>query len=198
MFRAVRGGRFEKVESGLRALMARRGTARPAVGFAVTILRRTVDHLDGIIALYDSLALDGGITFQLLQRRDAYTRVYDATLRADHLDAAGLAGVRQQLAGDERLARIQRERLRVGFYDELFAGELRACPWLSRGAFVNIDGQVTGCCTIKDATLHSLGAIGSSPASAFSDGRERLAASLARGEIPAACAQCDIAERLVR
>ncbi|MGA2069577.1 MAG: radical SAM protein [Thermoguttaceae bacterium] len=77
VFQEIRGGRLEKVVEGAAALMAarrQRGSQGPAVGFAVTRLRRTRDAAPRLAALYEWLGLDGGFAFQPLQTMAAYTR----------------------------------------------------------------------------------------------------------------------------
>src|SRR5262249_9580413 len=59
-FRAIRGGKLEKVIAGLEHLVGernRRGLLRPVVGFSITLLRGTTDHLAGILELYRRLGL---------------------------------------------------------------------------------------------------------------------------------------------
>src|SRR5262249_54254321 len=84
-FRAIRGGKLEKVIANLERLVAAkraRGATRPLVGFSVTMLRSTKGHLDGILALYERLGLDGGITTQPLQHMPAYTVGYRPEIAA--------------------------------------------------------------------------------------------------------------------
>lgn len=85
-FRAIRSDKFERVERGLAAFMARRaqlGMSLPAVGLAVTVLRDTAtDAVDTVLPFYRRLGLDGGIMVQPLQRMPQYVRFYSAEMRA--------------------------------------------------------------------------------------------------------------------
>ena len=85
-FQAIRGGKFSKVLTGIRLLMERRrefGKVRPVVGFSVTVLKRTVGAMDGIVALYRELGLDGGISIQPLQDMDCYAKNYTEGILAE-------------------------------------------------------------------------------------------------------------------
>src|SRR5262249_10468070 len=85
-FRAIRGGKLEKVIDGLERLIAernRRGLTKPGVGFSITMLAQTAGPLTGILALYERLGLDGGVTTQPLSRMPAYTAVYDSQMKAE-------------------------------------------------------------------------------------------------------------------
>jgi len=195
-FRAIRGGKLAKVIANLERLMAakrRRGLALPLVGFSVTMLRSTKDHLDGILALYQRLALDGGITTQPLQHMPGYTAGYAPEMAAELLD---------EHEADYRLVRFhtkvrplsKRAWSEGGFYARLMAGwrpTSRRCPWLERGTYVDRDGTVTACCMIKDAT-QALGRVGDPPEQ-IEARRSAMRDQLARGEVPAPCRGCEIA-----
>ena len=109
-FAEIRGGKLTKVLDGIRLLLDRRrqrrsgvasraggvengasplgatgrhavSTTGPAVGFAITVLRRTIHELPRLLDLYDELGLDGGITLQPLQTMRAYAEHYSAEMR---------------------------------------------------------------------------------------------------------------------
>ncbi len=195
-FRAIRGGKLEKVIANLERLMAAkraRGATHPLVGFSVTMLRSTKGHLDGILALYQRLGLDGGITTQPLQTMSAYTVSYRPDIAAELLT---------EKEADYRFVRFHRKVRPLskptwsegGFYAELMTGwrpTSRTCPWLERGLYVNRDGVATACCMIKDER-HALGRIGDPP-EAIEARRAAMRAQLARGEVPAPCEGCQIA-----
>jgi MoaA/NifB/PqqE/SkfB family radical SAM enzyme len=200
-FVELRGGILEKVIAGLQRLLAARrraAAALPVVGLCVTLMRSTIEEVAGLIALYRQLELDGGITFQELQRRTFYTASYSPELVADILSFADSPALVERLRGDPELIQIRTTRKRNGFYDQLFAAtDPHACPWLERGIYVNIDGSATACCTIKDSARHALGTIGRDPREALMEARAQTARELARGRIPDSCLECPIAERIV-
>jgi MoaA/NifB/PqqE/SkfB family radical SAM enzyme len=198
-FRAIRGGKLEKVVSGIERLVAarnRRGLARPVVGFSVTLLRRTDGHLGGIMELYKRLGLDGGMTAQPLQQMRAYTRSYDPAMEAEELSPNEIDGRMLRFLTWTRRAG---SRPRGGFYDALMAGwrpSSRTCPWLDKGLYVNRDGLVTPCCMVKDET-HALGRIGVDSPGEILARRARLREELAAGSTPGPCQGCEIARYAV-
>ena len=193
-FRRIRGGKLEKVIDGIaRLVAAKRGMRLPRVGFSVTMLRSTAGALDGIVALYERLGMDGGITTQALQRMHAYVDAYAPAMHDELLD---------ECEADARYVRFYRRTRAIanptwsngGFYARLMAGwkpASRRCPWLERGAYVSRDGVVTACCMIKDER-HALGKVGDDVASIEAK-RAQMRGQLARGETPAACSGCEIA-----
>ena len=195
-FRAIRGGKLDKVIDGLARLMAvkrQRGLAYPMVGFSVTMLRSTEHALDGIVALYKRLGLDGGITTQPLQHMPAYTVGYQPAMAAELLS---------EREADYRFVRFHRKVRPMstgrwsngGFYARMMEGwrpASRKCPWLERGTYVNRNGVVTACCMIKDER-YALGTVGDLPAQIEAK-RAAMREALARGETPAPCHGCEIA-----
>jgi len=199
-FQRIRGGRFEKVLRGLESLIAARDARqldRPVIGLAVTVLRSTRDRLTSIIALYRRLGLDGGIVVQPLQRMAAYKKTYSESLLDEELSESEAEALR--LCARRLLRRIEAQRAPVkGFYDELWAGWAPAqgrCPWLERGLFVNHEGSITACCMIKDTEHHSLGLLGQSAPGEILAARTGMRDQLRRGQIPAACTGCEVAQR---
>ncbi|HEX4454155.1 MAG TPA: radical SAM/SPASM domain-containing protein [Kofleriaceae bacterium] len=197
-FRAIRGGKLDKVIAGIaRLIAAKHGRALPRIGFSVTMLRSTAGDLDGIIALYQRLGLDGGITTQALQRMPGYLAGYPAAMQDELLD---------ERDADARYVRFYRRTRAIanptwskgGFYARLMAGwkpATRRCPWLERGAYVSRDGVVSACCMIKDER-HALGRIGDDPAQLVAR-RDAMRDELASGTTPAACSGCEIARYAV-
>ena len=191
-FRQIRGGKLEKVIDGIaRLVAAKRGL--PRVGFSVTMLRSTSSALDGIIALYERLKMDGGITTQALQRMPGYLASYPPAMQDELLD---------ERAADARYVRFYRRTRAIanptwgngGFYARLMAGwkpASRRCPWLDKGAYVSRGGVVSACCMIKDET-HALGRVDDDPA-AIEAKRAAMRDQLARGVTPAPCTGCEIA-----
>ena len=200
-FRAIRGGTLDKVRRGVEALMQARharGLARPVVGLSITVLRSTRRHLPAIVALYEELGLDGGMTLQALQRMPTYARNYDAAMEREAMNAGEAEAVWVKFLSNRAIRRLQAARVdKTAFYDELMQGwrpGLRRCPWLERGVYVNHEGWVTPCCMIKDTTRHALGQIGVDAPEAMTAARERLRVELATGRIPAPCEGCDLAD----
>ncbi len=203
MFKEIRGGKLEKVVRGLRLLMARRrerGLDRPAVGFSMTLMRKTLDAFPAIAALYRDLRLDGGLGVQPLQRMDAYVSVYDAEMSRQLLDAEEIARFEaDNRALLETLAAGPRREI-GGFYDQLFGGwnaRSGTCPWLERGVYLSFDGFATPCCNIKDTRPYSILRIAAADGQALDELRTALAGELRRGVLPAPCRNCKIADRVL-
>ena len=199
-FRAIRGGKLEKVTRNLEHLMARkrdRGLDRPVVGFSVTVLASTWDDQSEIFSLYRRLGLDGGITMQPLQRMDSYAKHYDDALAADGLDPARAERVFLAFFANRDLRQIQSARPpATGFYEEMLESwkpARRTCPYLDDGLYVHRDGAVTACCMIKDTEAHALGRIGQHTRDEMIQARGQLRDELATGSIPTACGGCPLA-----
>lgn len=198
-FRDIRGGKLEKVLSGIERLLserATRGLSRPVLGLSVTVLKRTRGHLAGILALYRRLGLDGGITLQPLQRMAGYTQTYTDGMLDQLLSDAEADEVWVQLRANREIRRIQAERAsNAGFHDDLMSGwspSQRRCPWLEKGIYVDRDGFATACCMIKDRT-QALGQLGVDSNEAILARRAALRTALKAGAIPAPCSGCELA-----
>ncbi len=202
-FRALRGGKLEKVIAGVERLIAardQRGLPRPTVGFVVTVLRGTRDQWSGILALYHRLGLDGGVGMQPLQQMTSYTAVYDDAMASERLDRDEADALWLRYLGSRAVRHIQRERRSTqGFHEELMAGWrplARRCPWLDKGLYVDRNGVASACCMIKDEQ-HALGRLGVDSPKTILTRREAMRATLARGEIPTPCRGCEIAHYAV-
>lgn len=199
-FRAIRGGKLEKVVAGIERLMTERnarGLARPVVGFSVTLLRRTEGHTRGIVALYRRLGLDGGLTAQPLQHMPAYATAYAPAMTGEPLGP----GETDRRMMDFLVASLGAQRARAGdgFYDVLMKGwrpGQRRCPWLDRALYVNRDGVITPCCMVKDQA-QALGRVGVDPPEVVLARRAQLRDDLAAGHVPRPCAGCEIARYAV-
>jgi MoaA/NifB/PqqE/SkfB family radical SAM enzyme len=198
-FRAIRGGKLEKVIKGTGKLMAERsrlGLATPVVGFSVTVLKRTIDHLSGILDLYCRLGLDGGISIQPLQKMSAYTATYDATMAAEHLSQSEVDHLLITARTDRRIRRIEKHgNPGAGFDEHLMKGwrpASRSCPWIEKGIYVNRDGIASTCCMIKDEK-YALGKIGVDSEQKMRAARIAMRDQLKNGQIPQACEGCEIA-----
>ncbi len=200
MFRKIRGGKLDKVVRGIETLLATRERLqldRPSVGFAITVLQKTRGELPAIIALYERLGLDGGVTIQPLERKADYARGYDEDMQKQTLTDEEVGDVWTEFLGDSTIRALQKRKSKVpGFYDELMAtwrpGK-RRCPWLDEGAFVGNDGRVTPCCMVKDPK-HALGQIGVDAPEVITARRDALRDQLADGKIPAPCQGCELAK----
>jgi MoaA/NifB/PqqE/SkfB family radical SAM enzyme len=198
-FQQIRGGKLEKVTRGLEALVAardQRRLAQPTVGLSITVLRSTQDELPQILALYDRLHLDGGVTLQPLQAMEVYARHYDEALRGELLDSREADRVFARFFSDADVRRIQAARGETrGFFDELMAGWKAGrgtCPWLERGLYVHNGGAVTACCMVKDTALYAFGSLGDDGAALLA-ARDEMRRRLARRDVPPACDGCELA-----
>jgi MoaA/NifB/PqqE/SkfB family radical SAM enzyme len=200
-FQRIRGGKFDKVLSGLKTLLSARRTKeldRPIVGLSITVLKDTQAALPHLLSLYDELGLDGGVTLQPLSLMPEYQKNYPQAMQNQALSQDEVDELWVKFRLDRRLARIKKnkERLAVrGFYDELMASFVpgkRRCPWLDAGLYVNHQGQTTACCMIKDTTRHGLGQLGADPLADILSRRQAMADELARGVLPKACEGCEL------
>ncbi|MBT9502297.1 MAG: radical SAM protein [Burkholderiaceae bacterium] len=198
-FRAIRGGKFERVERGIAAFMQRRearGLRLPAVGLAVTVLRDTAtDAVDTVLPFYRRLGLDGGVTIQPLQRMPQYVRFYSRSMREQLPGPEQAQRLNQRVAASPDMAAALRERgAQPGFYERLYgsAAGRAVCPWLESGLFLGHDGALTSCCFIKDSQHFALAKAGE-PLADAEQRRRRLADELRQGRIPLACQGCPTA-----
>jgi MoaA/NifB/PqqE/SkfB family radical SAM enzyme len=198
-FRRVRGGRFDKVVRGIEDLLRERqarGLERPVVGFSITVLRSTRAHLTGIVALYQRLGLDGGVTMQPLERKEEYAKNYDAGMQAETLSDEEADRVWIQFLADREIRKIQKSKKPVpSFFDELMEGwrpGRRTCPWLERGVYLDHEGRATPCCMVKD-TKHAYGQLGIDVPESMLRNRDKLRAELSRGVVPEPCRGCELA-----
>jgi MoaA/NifB/PqqE/SkfB family radical SAM enzyme len=162
------------------------------VGFAVTVLRETVESLPQIAALYRELGMDGGATFQALSRMDAYTDVYDSEMLEQLLspeDKRRFVELREAPNIKEMMNLASRSD---HFYPEMsrrFRPE-HGCPWVKGGLYVDRHGAMTTCCMVKDSATYGLGKLGITPVEAVLEQRRDLDAELEAGRPPAQCKGC--------
>jgi MoaA/NifB/PqqE/SkfB family radical SAM enzyme len=196
-FREIRGGKLSKVLSGIRALLEerkKRGMSKPLVGFAATVLRRTLHEYKNIIALYNELGLDGGITCQYLQNMEAYTQFYSDDMKAEILLDEDIRRLEETAGSDpEALKLITRELEEPNFYSSLLLSPSEGCPWLSNGLYVHMNGQASGCCFMKDVARDGFGPLTPTTADVVFQKRQQLQEQLLDGEIPRGCKDCSIA-----
>lgn len=199
-FQRIRGGKLEKVLRGIETLLDVRrelSSARPVVGFSVTVLRSTRGELPAILALYRRLGLDGGVTVQPLQRMESYVRTYAPEMEAELLSQEEVDDLWVGYRMDRELARIGRERAPVqSFFDEMMVGwraGVRSCPWLDGGLYLNNEGEASACCMVKDTGRLGFGKLGREQPAEILSRREEMRAQLAAGQVPEACKGCELA-----
>lgn len=194
-FQKIRGGRLDKVKAGIaRLLTARdaRGLSTPKVGFAVTVLRETVESLPQIAALYHELGMDGGATFQPLSRMDCYTGVYDRAMTDQLLGPDDQRRFLELRAAPDVKTMMAAAARSDHFYPELSRrfGPEHGCPWVKGGLYVDRHGAMTTCCMVKDSATYGLGKLGITPVEAVLEQRAALDAELEAGRPPAQCVGC--------
>jgi MoaA/NifB/PqqE/SkfB family radical SAM enzyme len=200
-FKAIRGGKFSKVVDGVRLLVERRtslGKDRPVIGFSVTVLRRTIGAIHDIVALYRELGLDGGIGVQPLQGMSCYTQNYDAGMLAQLVPADVWRSYAPVVNAAVRSVPVRPDAW--SYYGALFADfdpDGATCPWLEQGAYLNIDGAVSGCCFIKSPN-DVFGNVMTDPPELIAQRRRELADALRQGVVPPACGGCGVARAITR
>jgi len=203
-FASIRGGRLDKVIEGVAAFVAARnalGLARPAVGFAVTVLKSTEASFPDILALYRQLGLDGGVVVQPLNGMEVYARGYSDAMRAETYTGLGRAVVERRLLRQADRAGIVRRGEPTLFWTALFgaAPPARAgCPWLRHALYIDRQGRVTTCPHVKDAERHALGRLEVDGLEAILSARRQIHRALEAGAIPTPCRGCAIADAIAR
>ena len=158
-FAAIRGGRLDKVIEGIRALLSARAARRlrrPAVGFAVTVLKSTEGRFPEVLDLYRRLGLDGGVVVQTLNPMEAYARGYSESMRAETYGGLARAVALRRLLRQAEKADLDRRGEPTLFWTKLFARGTRpgaGCPWLRSALFIDRHGRVTTCPYVKDGDL---------------------------------------------
>jgi len=204
LFSELRRGRLETVIDGIAALLAerrRRASEHPSVGLAVTVLQRTTGEVPGILRLYETLGLDGGVILQPLQSMSGYTKHYDAAMRTELPSAGHFDDLKRILTQEPRLLDILRRPPKTaGFFQELYDGSKLApgtCPWLARGLYVSADGSIASCCFQKDAQINCFGRIREVTADEIVAKRLELAERLRQGRPSRGCSDCPVARKIV-
>lgn len=201
-FRDIRGGKLEKVLAGISALLSERKMVKkshPTVGFAVTILRKTINDYKSIIPLYHKLGMDGGMTFQLLQKMSVYSEIYGESMSKELLSLEDVIFLQSEAVSESELFNtIKQNADEPNFYEDLFSSKSHGCPWLSNGLYVNTNGVATGCCLIKDADTEGFGVVNTSSAQSVLHMRDEFHAKLFSGLVPKVCQDCAIATLIQR
>jgi MoaA/NifB/PqqE/SkfB family radical SAM enzyme len=199
-FAAIRGGRLDKVIQGIGALLSARAARRlrrPAVGFAVTVLRSTEGRFPELLELYRRLGLDGGVIVQTLNPMQAYARSYSENLRAETYSRLGSALAVRRLLRLAEQADLDRRGEPTSFWTKLFARETppgTGCPWLRSALYIDRRGRVTTCPYVKDGDLHGLGRIEEVGLDGILAARRETERALEDGVIPTPCQGCAIAD----
>jgi len=209
-FEDIRGGKLSKVCEGITAILAARdarGAKHPALGFSVTVLKRTIDALPKIVELYKSLGMDGGVSLHMLNTMSSYTSSYTRGMETQLLGKLD-----QALAWTRYVRIVEREAVAgsgVHFSDQIFgqmadggptqkrrAKEYRSCSWLDHGLYVNRHGRASGCARIKNTEVFGFGTVNDDDIEVIVAYRDRMAEQVRAGEIPKACEGCFIAESI--
>ncbi len=195
-FRDIRGGSFAKVKAGIERLLAARrarGLDRPLVGFAITVLKHTIDRLPEIAELYEELGMDGGATVQPLNRMDAYSEVYDEKVAAQLLDQADMRRLSRVRNGSPKVVGMVKQATQSShFYPEMHRRfpMLHGCPWVRGAIYVDRHGALLSCCMVKDAETYGLGKLGLTPVEVVLNKRREIDAALNAGRPPEQCRGC--------
>jgi MoaA/NifB/PqqE/SkfB family radical SAM enzyme len=195
-FQSIRGGSLSKVKAGIARLLAerdRRGMTTPTVGFAITVLKQTVDTLPQIAGIYRDLGMDGGATLQPLSRMDSYAGSYDPAMAAQLLDPTDLKRMQEIIGGSPALKGILEETsLSSHFYREMakrFPTE-HGCPWVRGAVYVDRHGGIATCCMIKDTAKYGMGKLGVTPLEAVLERRRAIDDALQACRPPVQCQGC--------
>lgn len=201
LFREIRGGKLEKVISGIRRLVQTRNSkklSQPVIGFAVTVMRKTMKDFKNVIALYRELEMDGGIAMQHLQKMESYFDIYDEEMKSQVLEREDIEWFESALKNDFPLGEIHDQaECSTNFYSSLIALDTPGCPWLEHSLYVNRDGIATGCCQIKDAENDGFGKFNLDAGEIVMAKRRMMQEQLLRGEEPSECKNCFIATKVI-
>jgi hypothetical protein len=157
-----------------------------------------MDAIHEIVALYDDLGLDGGISVQPLQKQRFYVDRYKPNMQAETISSEEWRGYSWVID-----AAVRRARVRDGihsYYGALFADfdpASRQCPWLQHGAFISSGGAISGCCYMKDPK-HAFGHLMVDSNETIDSRRRILATALDRGDIPPPCQGCGVANMIAK
>lgn len=200
IYRKYRSGNLDKIISGLELFLKLKQKHRaslPHIGFSVTVMKDTVGELPGIIDLYESLCLDGGINFLSLKQLPAYIEKYPEEIKGQVINSSEWKKLQLQIYASRKFKDISpADPEHPGFFRELMhlsRHGSRSCAFLQRGLFVNHEGYAMGCCLHKDVRF-SFGNINTETRDQILYKRGLLIAQLKKGVIPEPCKGCGIAE----
>jgi radical SAM protein with 4Fe4S-binding SPASM domain len=215
-FYEIRGGKLEKVIDGIKALLKARndrGQKYPAVGFAVTVLNRTKEMFPLIVDLYKQLGMDGKMSVQPLNLMESYTRIYGEAMSQEFVSKEDQALFLLKYAEFLQFYKGFKSNIKH-FYEELvsnaeflpfleekankaantaFRTDFRSCPWLDGALYVDRNGVITPCCSIKDEK-NALGKIGENSIDEILQNRSKMREQVRGGIVPEPCRKCALAE----
>jgi MoaA/NifB/PqqE/SkfB family radical SAM enzyme len=207
-FLKIRGGNLENIINGIKSFIQVRNeqnSKKPAIGFAVTVLKQTQDMLPAIVNLYEELEMDGGISVQLLNLMNAYSEIYDTNMFNQILSKEEEKILWSKYEEIVNSMKSKKSDIKH-FYDELFSLNVskqtnkerifESCPWLDNALYVNRNGIVTACCRIKDTDKFALGKIGVTTIKTILEARDDMKQKMCGGKVPEACCNCEIAESI--
>jgi MoaA/NifB/PqqE/SkfB family radical SAM enzyme len=193
-FKRITNGDINKVIKGIKTLIHLRrkyGFSKPAIGIIVTVLKSTIHLLPQIVKLYKQLDLDGGISAQGLSKKEFYCQFYDSDLKNEYITEIEYKSIEGFLKEIESNV----EESRQHFYHELFSESLKLsntpnCPWLSKALYINVQGFVTSCCTIKDFKKFTIGNINDDKAEDIISAKNKLKVEFENRNTPHCCIGC--------
>jgi MoaA/NifB/PqqE/SkfB family radical SAM enzyme len=200
-FQNIRGGKLSKVKRGIKDLVDRknRTCGKLKIGFAVTVLKQTVNQINMIGELYERLGMDGGIVVQPLQSMDCYAQFYDSEMKKSIPNVNDRIKLNGLIAGDvalrESLSAFNKER---NFYSDLFSSVdsgSNTCAWLENGLFISANGIACSCCFTKDSRRDGLGQFENGFPTIL-EKRSEMLNKLKAGDMPSSCRGCGIARKI--
>lgn len=202
-FKLIRTGDLHKITEGLETLLEARKKSNkdlPPIGLTATVLKSTMKNKNEVAAYYKKLGLNAGVVFQPLQKMDSYIIHYDDSVEDEILDASELEELNLFHKNEELMALNRKSFINTSFYGELINGwepEKKQCYWLEKGLFINYEGNVTPCCSIKPETGFSLGNIYFDSYDTIINNRKIIADHFLKGLIPNCCNNCPTAKKAV-
>ena len=202
-FKLIRTGDLHKITEGLETLLEARKKSNkdlPPIGLTATVLKSTMKNKNEVAAYYKKLGLNAGVVFQPLQKMDSYIIHYDDSVEDEILDASELEELNLFHKNEALMALNRKSFINTSFYGELINGwepEKKQCYWLEKGLFINYEGNVTPCCSIKPETGFSLGNIYFDSYDTIINNRKIIADHFLKGLIPNCCNNCPTAKKAV-
>jgi MoaA/NifB/PqqE/SkfB family radical SAM enzyme len=202
-FQLIRGGKLPRVISGITNLVERKIALKSTlkVGFAVTVLKQTVQQINAIGDLYKQLHMDGGISIQPLQSMDCYTQFYSRDMRQSIPNGDDRIALNKLIATDDTLKyALKTYQSHKNFYTDLFTSvspQQNVCAWLENGLYISAEGIATSCFFMKDARKNNYAPLADNLAEILGR-RAGLSKSLKENIIPAQCQGCGIAHNIQR
>ncbi|WP_150267083.1 radical SAM protein [Paenibacillus tepidiphilus] len=195
MFREIRGGSYEKLISNIKLFLELREQyqlQKPVLGFAVTIMKSTKGMFEEIIDLYQSLHMDGGITYHFLNKLPFYIRYY-----GDKVDNQLLSRAETKLLIHEN-DRLLAQKQVIDLSDHTTGEDydnVGNCAWLDHGIYVNVRGNAMRCAFDKEDNEFTYGNVMTEPVEAV----EARKSQFVNGAIPQPatlnCEKCHVFRR---